>query len=62
MGTHMEIQRSSQSKVYLFNAGKKRSSAEAIVEVGKDVLPDQVGGLLCGEVVLEWPDMRAGQA
>ncbi len=47
------------SEQHLFDACQEWPRAEAVVQVGEEVLPNEVCGLFCGEEVLEGPDMRA---
>lgn len=43
---------------YLLYTGEERPSAEAVIEIRKDVLTDEVGCLVSGKEKLERPDMR----
>lgn len=42
---------------HLFDAVQKRARAQSMVQVGKHVLPDEVGSLAAFKKCLEWPDM-----
>lgn len=46
---------------YLLDRGNERSSAQAIVKVGIDVLSDQVGRFVSHKIVLKRPYMRTWQ-